>query len=104
MAIWAQTVWKKKAKVERGIRTELDFNFCAFSINLWNVPQKEDTYLRMLMAESKEAITRKWQSKGIPSASEETEEFAGNVSRTGTNDIFMLQKIWKALEILETKN
>lgn len=61
--------------MEREIRTvlEFNFNFSAFSINLGNMPQEQDRYLRILIAGSKKAITRKWLSKGIPSVSEGTE-------------------------------
>lgn len=50
-----------------------NFNFTAFSINLGNMPQEQDGYLRILIAGSEKAITRKWQSDSIPSVSQETE-------------------------------
>lgn len=74
--------------MEREIRTVLEFNFSAFSINLGNMPQEQDRHFRILIAASKKAITRKWPRKGIPSVSEGDRNSAGNVSRNKTTDLF----------------
>lgn len=61
-------MWKEGSEPAK-----LNFSFSAFNINLGNMPQEQDRYLGILIAGSKKAITRKWQRKGSPSVSEETE-------------------------------